>query len=122
MKIKIILVVLLFTAYKSVAQEFKFESEIINYGKITQDDSGERTFKFRNIGNAPLFIKDIKTSCGCAVPKKPRSPTMPGETGEIIIAYDTTNKGAFSKAITVFSNAKTSRKLLKIKGFVIINL
>ena len=53
------------------AQEFKFETETINYGKIVLGSEGTRTFEFTNVGDAPLIIKDIKSTCGCTVPKKP---------------------------------------------------
>ena len=43
---------------------------------------------------------------------------MPGEKGEIEVAYDTKRPGGFSKAITIFSNAKNERKMVKIKGYV----
>lgn len=100
------------------AQEFKFEKEIIDYGKITKGDNGERTFIFTNIGDKPLVIKNIQSSCGCTVPKKPEQPIMPGEKGEIKVSYDTKRVGGFSKMITIFSNAKNPRKVIKIKGFV----
>lgn len=100
------------------AQEFKFESETIDYGKITQGSEGVRVFEFTNTGEAPLIIKDIKSSCGCAIPKKPQKPIMPGEKGAIEVSYDTKRLGGFSKAITIFSNAKSERKQLKIKGFI----
>ena len=108
---------LLFSAGIS-AQEFKFEEEIINYGKIKKGDEGKRIFKFTNIGNAPLIIKDIKTSCDCAVPKKPEAPIMPGEKVTITVAYDTSNTGGFSKEIIIFSNAKEKIKRIKIKGYI----
>lgn len=100
------------------AQEFKFEKETINYGKIVKGSNGERTFVFTNTGNAPLIISNIKSSCGCTVPKKPEKPIMPGEKGEIKVSYDTKRMGGFSKQITIMSNAKTPRKFIKIKGFV----
>ncbi|MCI2227841.1 DUF1573 domain-containing protein [Polaribacter sp. MSW13] len=100
------------------AQEFQFKNETINYGKIAKDSNGERTFIFTNIGDQPLIIKNIQSSCGCTVPKKPENPIMPGEKGEIKVSYDTKRVGGFSKQITIFSNAKTPRKVVKIKGYV----
>mgnify|MGYP000412743062 CR=1 FL=1 len=100
------------------AQEFKFETETINYGKVAVGSEGTRTFEFTNVGDAPLIIKDIKSTCGCTVPKKPEAPIMPGQKGEIQVSYDTKKPGSFSKAITVISNSKKARKMLKIKGFV----
>lgn len=100
------------------SQEFKFEQETIDYGKIIKGSEGERTFVFTNVGDAPLIIQSIKSSCGCTVPKKPENPIMPGEKGEIKVSYDTKRIGGFSKQITILSNAITARKIIKIKGLV----
>ena len=104
--------------FSSSAQEFKFEKETINYGKILKGSDGVRTFVFTNVGDQPLVINNIKSTCGCTVPKKPEQPIMPGEKGEIKVSYDTKRLGGFSKAITIFSNAKSARKMVKIKGYV----
>lgn len=101
------------------AQEFNFKTETIDFGKITKGANGTRTFEFTNVGEAPLLIKRVQSSCGCAVPKKPEKPIMPNEKGFITVSYDTNRLGGFSKAITIFSNAKNERKMLKIKGLII---
>ena len=100
------------------AQEFQFEKEIINYGKIKNGDDGKRIFEFTNIGKAPIIIKDIKTSCDCAIPKKPEKPIMPGEKVSLTVSYDTSKVGGFSKEIIIFSNAKEPIKRIKIKGYI----
>ena len=104
---------------KSMAQEFKFEQETINYGQIAKSSNGERVFVFTNTGDKPLIIKNIKSSCGCTIPKKPKEPIMPGKKGEIKVSYDTKRVGGFYKSITIFSNAKNARKIIKIKGNVV---
>ena len=98
--------------------EFKFEKEVIDYGKIVQNSERIRVFEFINIGNSPLIITRVLSSCGCTIPKKPEQPIMPGEKGKIEVSYDTSRLGGFSKAITIFSNAKNARKMIKIKGYV----
>lgn len=100
------------------AQEFEFKKEIINFGKIKKGDNGKRIFEFTNIGKAPLIIKDIKTSCDCAIPKKPEKPIMPNEKATITVEYDTSKPGGFSKEIIIFSNAKNKVKRIKIKGYI----
>jgi hypothetical protein len=112
------LLVIFFISFSTSAQEFKFEKETIDYGKISKGSNGERVFIFTNTGTQPLIIKNIQSSCGCTVPKKPEKPIMPGEKGEIKVSYDTKRVGGFSKAITIFSNAKNVRKVIKIKGIV----
>ncbi|CAL2082141.1 DUF1573 domain-containing protein [Tenacibaculum sp. 190524A02b] len=118
MKTILSFVAILFIALSVNAQEFKFETETINYGKIAVGSDGKRVFEFTNVGDAPLIIKDIKSTCGCTVPKKPEKPIMPGEKGQIEVSYDTKRIGGFSKQITVTSNAKKERVFLKIKGFI----
>ena len=122
MKTLFTFVVILFVGFQSFGQgtkaEFKFEVEIIDYGKIPQGSNGVRIFEFTNVGKSPLVITNIQASCGCTVPKKPDGPILPGEKGEIEVSYDTKRLGGFSKAITIFSNAKNPRKMVRIKGYV----
>ena len=118
MKKVYIFVLGLFFSIGISAQEFQFEKEVINYGKIKKGDDGKRVFEFTNVGNAPIIIKDIITSCDCAVPKKPERPIMPGEKATLTVEYDTSKTGGFSKEIIIFSNAKESRKRIKVKGYI----
>lgn len=107
----------------SFAQEkvakIEFKETTIDYGTIEKGADGVRTFVFTNTGNAPLIISDVKSSCGCTVPKKPKGPILPGETGEIEVKYDTKRVNPIRKTITVISNADTPTVALKIKGLVI---
>ena len=112
------ILILFLLSFSINAQEFKFESETIDYGKIDKGSDGERIFTFSNVGDQPIIIKNIKSSCGCTVPKKPEEPIMPGEKGEIKVSYDTKRVGGFSKSITIFSNATEANKVIRIKGIV----
>ncbi|MDX1902989.1 MAG: DUF1573 domain-containing protein [Thermonemataceae bacterium] len=90
-----------------------------NYGTIKNGSTGYRYFKFTNTGSGPLVISDAKGSCGCTVPTWPKEPIMPGQTEYIKVNYDTKRTGAFTKYVTLTTNAKsntTSR--LKIEGTV----
>jgi hypothetical protein len=99
--------------------KIEFESETIDYGTIEKGSDGVRVFKFRNTGDAPLIVSNVKSSCGCTVPKKPTEPILPGENGEIEVKYDTNRVNPIRKTITVTSNAETQTVALKIKGTVI---
>lgn len=113
-----------FNNFDSVASEgvFKFEKETIDYGKIKQNDDGNRTFVFTNVGNKAIIISKVKASCGCTVASTPNKPIMPGETAEINVKYATNRIGSFSKSITITSNAKNKIKKLRIKGTVLKNV
>lgn len=99
--------------------KIEFKSTIIDYGTIEKGADGVRVFEFTNTGDAPLIISNVKSSCGCTVPKKPKDPIMPGKTGEIQVKYDTNRVMPIRKNITVMSNAETPTVVLKIKGEVI---
>jgi len=106
------------TAQAQKTAKIEFKSETIDYGEIMKGSDGLRVFEFTNVGDAPLVIEDVKSSCGCTVPKKPEEPIMPGKTGEIEVKYDTKRVGPIRKTVTVYSNAEEPTKALKIKGLV----
>ena len=108
----------LYAQDKKVAK-IEFKTEIIDYGTIEKGADGVRVFEFTNTGNAPLIISNVKSTCGCTVPKKPKEPIMPGETGEIEVKYDTNRVNPIRKTITVISNAERPTVALKIKGLVV---
>lgn len=110
------------TAYSQEATaKIEFKNDTVDYGKIENGSDGVRVFEFTNTGNAPLVITNVKSSCGCTVPKKPTAPIAPGEKGEIEVKYDTKRTGFIRKTITVTSNATNTKNgvsYLKIKGEV----
>ncbi len=101
------------------APVMKFEKESINYGTIKKGEDGTRIFRFTNTGKTPLKIERVKSTCGCTVPTYPKQEIMPGESAEITVKYDTTKLGRFSKSISIYSNAKRSRIVLRISGNVV---
>jgi hypothetical protein len=95
-----------------------FESQIHNYGALVYGADGTCSFKFKNEGSIPLVLSNVQASCGCTTPAWTREPVKPGATGEIKVTYDTKRMGAFSKSITVTSNAETPTVVLRIAGEV----
>lgn len=99
--------------------QISFETQSLDYGQIAYASDGVRTFIFTNTGDAPLMITNVKSSCGCTIPKKPSGPIAPGEKGEIQVKYDTKRQGPFRKTITVSSNASNQPIVaLKISGVI----
>lgn len=96
-----------------------FEQETIDYGTIEHNSDGKREFVFVNNGTKPLIIQSTQGSCGCTVPTKPEKPIQPGEKGVIGVKYATDRVGAFTKTVTVTSNASETPKILTIKGTVL---
>jgi len=106
------------TETKESGAKIEFKEEIIDYGTIEKGADGVRKFEFTNTGNEPLIISRVYSTCGCTVPKKPKEPIAPGESGEIEVKYDTKRVGPIRKTITVYSNAGPVPFPLKIKGTI----
>ncbi|MFB3389871.1 DUF1573 domain-containing protein [Flavobacterium sp. LAR06] len=97
-----------------------FENETIDYGTIAHNADGNRQFVFVNNGTKPLIITNTQGSCGCTVPTTPKEPIAPGAKGIIGVKYATDRVGAFTKTVTVTSNAEGQpTKVLTIKGTVL---
>lgn len=99
--------------------ELWFEEVLYQYGEIPEDGDGTCTFRFKNLGNEPIVINRVRSTCGCTVPEWPREPVEPGDTGQIRVVYNTANKGSFYKSIYVYSTAGNSPVKLQVKGKVI---
>lgn len=98
----------------------KFEKLEHDFGKIFQGEKVSYIFKFKNIGSGELVIKNAAASCGCTVPKFPRDPIIPGESGEIEVVFDSSGRhGKQVKTITVWTNCKDEQLKLKIKSEIV---
>ena len=90
-----------------------------NFGKVTEGEKVEYSYRFRNTGTKPLVVVQATASCGCTVPQKPEKPIMPGEIGFIKIVFDSKGRvGNAYKTITVSSNANPEFPPLILTGDV----
>jgi hypothetical protein len=76
-------------------------------------------YEFQNVGKEPLIITEVQKTCGCTKTDWSKEPVMPGQKGFVMAEYNAANEGAFTKNITVVSNATTSSVKLNFKGTVL---
>jgi len=103
---------------KKKGQELWFEEYLHDYGEIVQDSEGTWSFVFKNLGEEAIVINRVRSTCGCTIPDWPREPIEPGNSGEILVKYNTALTGTFLKSIYVYSTAANSPVKLQIKGKV----
>lgn len=104
-------------ADKSVTTVSMDQSEK-NFGNIPLNEKREHIFKLVNMGNKPLVIYDVVTSCGCTKAEYGKEPVRPGETLELKVIYNAEDKGRFRKNLTVYCNAEDSPLKLTVVGVV----
>jgi len=117
-KIILVAAIALISFATNAQAKIQFKTDTIDYGQIEKGSDGLRIFEFTNTGNEPLIISDVKSSCGCTVPEKPKGPIAAGASSVIKVKYDTKRVGKIRKTVTVYSNATEPIKALKIKGEV----
>ena len=99
--------------------KMEFEKTTYNYDTIEQGAVIEYGFKFKNVGERPLSINNVKGSCGCTVGSYPFLDIAPNEENVIKARFDSKNKkGVQTTTVTVYSNAEPKEYILTLKGFV----
>ena len=97
----------------------RFETTEYDFGKVLQGEQVSHTFKFKNVGDAPLIISSIEKTCGCTTPDFSSQPIKPGESGKITVTYDSKgHKGFQNKRLIVKANTNPSETILRIKAQV----
>jgi hypothetical protein len=96
-----------------------WKSEQIDLGEIPQNKPKEVDFEFKNTGKTAVIITNVKASCGCTATDYTKTPIQPGEMAKVKAIYNAAAKGAFSKTVTVTTNAEDASKVLSFKGTVI---
>jgi hypothetical protein len=96
-----------------------FDSDLHDFGRITQGESISYSFHFRNTGNSDLVISGCSATCGCTVADYPRGRIAPGGEGYVTVSFNSQGKtGQQYQEVTVSSNAQPGRAVLKITAQV----
>jgi hypothetical protein len=92
---------------------------IYDFGKVTDGEKVEYSYRFKNTGKNPLIVTTATASCGCTVPEKPEQPVKPGEIGFIRVVFNSQGRvGEVHKEVTIVSNAYPAFPILQLKGKV----
>lgn len=97
----------------------RFDETTYDFGEVQEGELVLRSFRFRNVGTAPLLITQASSSCGCTVPDWPRQPIAPDSSGTIQVTFNTAGKpGDQTKQVTIFANTYPNEQQLTVRGFV----
>ncbi|MDR3272546.1 MAG: DUF1573 domain-containing protein [Flavobacteriaceae bacterium] len=97
-----------------------YPDNTVDYGTILQGSDGKKVVAVKNTGDKPLIISEVRPTCGCTVASWTKEPIAPNKKGEIVITYNTSSVGGFSKTINGASNDADSPSFqIKFKGTVV---
>ncbi len=99
--------------------KIEFDESAFDFGKVKEGEVVEHTFTFKNTGNAPVILSEVNASCGCTTPDYSKNPVLPGKTGEVKVAFNSSGQvGKQQKIVTVMSNAENAITTVQIRGEV----
>ncbi len=100
--------------------KIEFAESVHDFGTISEKGGlVSHEFEFVNVGNAPLVIQRVSTSCGCTSPNWTKTPVEPKGKGKIKVTFNPNGRPyPINKTITVYSNASNKTATLKITGNV----
>jgi hypothetical protein len=85
--------------------KIQFKEETWDFGKVKQGEILTHEFVFKNIGEAPLSIRKVRTSCGCTAALVSEQKVAPGKEGQIQVTFNSGGYGAkVAKSIYVDSD------------------
>lgn len=96
------------------------ENPDFNFGQAIAGEKLSHTFLLKNIGDAPLSINRVKSSCGCTAALLSSEVLAPGEQAEVEATFDSTRfRGAVVKTIYLYTDDPLNKvKQLYIRGHV----
>ena len=96
-----------------------FDKTVHDFGTIQDGTPVETVFSYTNTGESPLVITDIKSTCGCTVPRDwSREPLSPGESSQFTVKFNGKGVNKTSKTVTIAANTATGRETVKITAFI----
>ena len=101
---------------KDIKTEVATDKVSILLGVFDWQKEQKAIFTLKNIGDNPLVIQDVATSCGCTTVAYSKEPALPGKEIALEVVYKAEHPEHFDKTITVYCNAETSPLVLKISG------
>ena len=88
----------------------------VSLGRFDWQEEQKATFILKNVGDKPLVIQDVATSCGCTTVAYSKEPALPGKEIDLEVVYKAEHPEHFDKTITVYCNTENSPLVLKISG------
>lgn len=96
-----------------------FDATEHDFEQVDEGDQARHVFTFRNEGQAPLRVTNVRPSCGCTTPEWTKEAVAPGATGTITVVYDSEGRpGPFRKSILVQTDGDPDQLTLHIQGHV----
>ena len=97
----------------------QLDKTVHDFGDILVSDGPVTAiFTAKNVGDKPLLIYNVVSSCGCTNVEWTRKPINPGQTGTIKATFKNDEKGGypFDKSLTAYFSGLKQPVILRLRG------
>lgn len=100
-------------AQVDIAKVLKFTNDNYDMGKIPYGKPTEFTVIIQNISNNSITLDNVMVGCGCTTPKYTKDQIiLPGATTTVILGFNGSALGNFSKSATLFFSGNLNKTVL----------
>jgi hypothetical protein len=99
--------------------EIEFQMKVVDLGTLSRDDDKQIVrLSFTNVGDVPLVVTEVRTTCSCTTIQHDRKKVMPAERGVITITMDPSKApvGSFYRVLQVYSTAVNGTQHITLKA------
>lgn len=99
--------------------EIEFSTKVIDLGVLSREDDKQIVrLSFTNVGDVPLVVTEVRTTCSCTTIQHDRKKVMPSERGVLNITMDPSKApvGSFYRVLQVFSTATNGVQHITLKA------
>ena len=100
----------------------ELQTKEIDLGDIFVDDAKQMfRLTFRNVGDVPLVITEVRTSCACTTVQYDRRKIMPEEQGVLNITFDPrkASVGTLYRVLQIYSTSRGGVEYVTLKANVL---
>lgn len=117
------LVILLGTGFLSARTKgpvLQLKETSYDFGQVKEGEIVTHVFTFKNIGDEPLVIKKVRTTCGCTAALLSQKTLNPGEKGKLEVKFNTRGyEGRLSRYIYLETNdARRPKVQITVKATI----
>lgn len=106
-------------AQEPTGAQIEFSTKVVDLGTLSRDDDKQMVrLQYTNVGDIPLVVTEVRTSCSCTTVQHDRKKVLPGERGVINITMDPAKapEGSFYRVLQVYSTATNGTQHITLKA------
>lgn len=98
-----------------------FSAKLYDLGELSvEDDRQLLRVPFTNVGDKPLVVLEVRTSCSCTTVEYARGKILPGERGVLNVTVDPSKApvGNFYRVLQIITTASDTPSNITLKAVI----